>query len=89
MNLILGIFELALSLYGLLIFARIILSWLPLRSGTATYRLYDVLYVLTEPYLRFFRSFLPHVRLGNAALDLSPLAGLIVLVVAERLVALL
>ncbi len=89
MNLILGIVELALSLYGLLIFARIILSWLPLRSGTAAYKLHDVLHDLTEPYLRVFRSFLPRVRLGNAGFDLSPMAGLIALVVAERLVVLL
>jgi uncharacterized protein YggT (Ycf19 family) len=84
-----GIVETALSLYGLVILGRIVLSWLPLRSGTFAYRLYSVLYNATEPYLRIFRSFLPHVRLGNAALDLSPLAGLAVLLILERLVALL
>jgi YggT family protein len=77
---------LALWLYSLAIFARILLSWLPLRSGTFSYRLYSVLYDATEPYLRFFRRYLPAVRLGNAALDLSPLVGLVVLVVVRVIV---
>ena len=69
----------AFTLYSLAIFGRIILSWVPLRSGTFAYRLYSILYDATEPYLRVFRRYLPVVRLGNAALDLSPLVGLVVL----------
>jgi uncharacterized protein YggT (Ycf19 family) len=82
-----GIVEIALSLYGLLILGRIVLSWLPLRSGTFAYRLYSFLHDATEPYLAIFRSFLPHLRLGNAALDLSPVVGLAVLLILETLVA--
>jgi len=76
----------AFTLYSLAIFARIILSWVPLRSGTFAYRLYSILYDATEPYLRVFRRYLPLVRLGNAALDLSPLVGLVVLVVVRSIV---
>ena len=82
-----GIVEIALSLYGLLILGRIVLSWLPLRSGTFAYRLYSVLDDATEPHLAIFRSCLPHVRLGDVALDLSPVAGLAVLLILETLVA--
>ncbi|MGD0997302.1 MAG: YggT family protein [Thermoleophilia bacterium] len=89
MILLLGIVETALSFYALAILARILLSWLPLRSGTFSYRLYAILYDVTEPYLQIFRRFLPLIRLGNAALDLSPVVGLAVLFIVQRLVALL
>jgi uncharacterized protein YggT (Ycf19 family) len=89
MILIVGIIETALSLYGLVILARIVLGWLPLRAGTFSSKIYSVLYGVTEPYLRVFRRFLPHVRFGDAALDLSPVVGLAVLLIVERLVALL
>ena len=76
----------AFTLYSLAIFGRLLLSWVPLRSGTFAYRLYSILYDATEPYLRVFRRYLPLVRLGNAALDLSPLVGLVVLVVVRSIV---
>ena len=76
----------AFTLYSFAIFGRIILSWVPLRSGTFAYRLYSILYDATEPYLRVFRRYLPVVRVGNAALDLSPLVGLVVLVVVRTIV---
>jgi uncharacterized protein YggT (Ycf19 family) len=85
--LILSLIEITISIYSLIIFGRFLLSWLPLRSGTVPYRVYVVLYDMTEPYLRLFRSWLPVVRLGNAALDLSPLVGLAVLILAARIVA--
>ncbi len=78
-----NIVGLAIWLYSLAIFGRILLSWVPLRSGTFVYRLYSVLYDATEPYLRLFRRYLPPVRLGNAALDLSPMVGLVILIVVR------
>jgi YggT family protein len=87
MSFLVRIVEDALMLYTFAIFVRIILSWVPLRSGTLPYRLYTVLYDLTEPYLRLFRRFVPTARFGGAALDLSPLAGLVVLYIVQLLVA--
>ena len=87
MNLIIRIVDAALTIYSLLILGRILLSWIPLRSGTASYKVYTMLYDVTEPYLRVFRRFLPLVRFGNAALDLSPIVGLAVLFIAQSLVA--
>jgi len=75
----------ALSIYSFAILARLLLSWVPLRSGTFAYRLYSILYDVTEPYLRIFRRYIPFVRFGNAALDLSPVVGLIVLFIVQRL----
>jgi len=89
MTFILAVVETALTAYSFAILLRIILSWVPLRSGTASYRLYSILYDVTEPYLRLFRRFLPLVRLGNAALDLSPVVGLVVLVIVQQIVRLI
>jgi YggT family protein len=87
MNLIIRVALTALEIYSLLILGRILLSWVPLRSGTVSYKLYSVLYDVTEPYLRVFRRYLPPVRFGNAALDLSPVVGLAVLFIVQSLVA--
>jgi len=81
-----SVVNIAFELYWLAIFGRIILSWVPLRSGTFAYRVYSVLYDATEPYLRLFRRYLPTIRFGNAALDLSPLVGLVVLVIVGRII---
>ena len=89
MTLIVAVVGTALYLYSLLILGRLILSWVPLRPGTLSYRIYEMLYDVTEPYLRIFRRFVPTVRFGNAALDLSPVVGLVVLFIAQRLVVLL
>jgi uncharacterized protein YggT (Ycf19 family) len=40
---------------------------------------------VTEPYLRIFRRYIPFVRFGDAALDLSPVVGLVVLFIIQRL----
>jgi uncharacterized protein YggT (Ycf19 family) len=88
-GLILGLIETALTIYIFIIVGRFLLSWLPLRSGTASYRIYSFLYDASEPYLRLFRPWLPLIRFGNAALDLAPLAGLAVLILASLLVSVL
>jgi len=87
MTLVLSIISTALAIYSFLIFVRIIMSWVPLRSGTPSYRVYSILYDVTEPYLRVFRRYLPLVRFGNAALDLSPVVGLAVLFIVQALLS--
>jgi len=87
MMFVLSIISTALAIYSLLIFVRIIMSWVPLRSGTPSYRVYSILYDVTEPYLRVFRRYLPLVRFGNAALDLSPVVGLAVLFIVQALLS--
>lgn len=84
MRSVVGLAGLLINIYILLIVARALLSWFPLRSGTPMYRLYTYVYDVTEPYLRLFRRILPPVRLGNAALDLSPIIGFLLLIILER-----
>jgi uncharacterized protein YggT (Ycf19 family) len=42
---------------------------------------------VVDPYLRLFRRFLPMVRIGPGALDLSPMVGAFVLVIVGGIVA--
>lgn len=89
MGLILTLIQTALTVYIFIIVGRFLLSWVPLRSGTVAYRVYSLLYDASEPYLRLFRPYIPLVRFGNAALDLSPLVGLGILILASMIVGVL
>jgi len=67
---------LALQLYVIVLFARVILSWFPITPGTAMEGISDVLVMLTEPVLGPLRRAIPPVRMGAMGLDLSPLIAL-------------
>ena len=62
-----------LTLYFFALFARILLSWFPVTPGTFLAQVNSALYAITEPVLGPLRRAIPPVRLGMAALDLSPL----------------
>ena len=66
----------ALSVYLVVLIARIILSWITAyaRSWSPTGILLVIaegVYSATDPPLRFLRRYIPTVRLGSVALDLS------------------
>ncbi len=85
MDFLFNILYLALTVYAWLIVARALLSWFPLRSGTFLYKVYSVVYDVTEPYLAVFRRFLPTPRVGSVGIDLSSIVGLLVLFVVMQL----
>jgi uncharacterized protein YggT (Ycf19 family) len=68
------------SVYTLLIFAYILTSWVRLPYSLAPVQRF--LYDVCEPYLRLFRRILPSL----GPLDLSPIVGVLVLWLAERLI---
>ena len=68
-----------LNLYLLVIFGRILMSWVRVVPGTALASVYSVLFTLTEPVLGPLRQAIPPMRLGMAAIDLSPIIVLIVI----------
>jgi YggT family protein len=74
--------------YFALILIRIIMSWLPRMPYN---RILDMVlgFVrdVTDPYLNLFRRFMPPVRMGPGALDLSPVVATIVLLLVGQLVA--
>jgi YggT family protein len=67
-------------IYLVLIFLRVLMSWLP-RIPYNRYLDMALNFVrdVTDPYLNVFRRFLPPVRLGPGALDLSPIVAVFVL----------
>ena len=70
---------LVIQLYSFIVIARLIFSWIrvPDRGPLAT--IYGWLYAATEPPLRAIRSVVPPVRLGDGAIDLSPIILLVAL----------
>jgi YggT family protein len=74
--------------YLVLIFIRILTSWIP-RMPYNRYLAMFLKFVsdVTDPYLNLFRRFLPMVRLGPGALDLSPIVATIVLIIVSSLVS--
>jgi YggT family protein len=89
MNDIVYVVYLALMIYTWVLVARALLSWFPQRPGAALYQVQGVLVAVTEPYLALFRRFLPSGRSGPIGIDWSFLVGIVVLVIAGRLLALL
>jgi YggT family protein len=69
-----------LLVYILLILAYIILSWVRLPYSTWVNRIQRFLYDVCDPYLRIFRRFVPPI----GPLDLSPMIGVLVLVVLQQ-----
>jgi len=74
--------------YLVLIFIRILTSWIP-RMPYNRYLAAFLKFVsdVTDPYLNLFRRFMPMVRIGPGALDLSPIVATIVLIVVSSLVS--
>jgi YggT family protein len=74
--------------YLVLIFIRIILSWVP-RIPYNRYLAAFLKFVndVTDPYLNLFRRVLPPVRIGPGALDLSPMVAIFVLIIVSSIVA--
>jgi YggT family protein len=74
--------------YLVLIFIRIIMTWLP-RIPYNRYLDMVLNFVrdVTDPYLNLFRRFMPPVRMGPGALDLSPIVATFVLIIVGTLVA--
>jgi YggT family protein len=73
--------------YLILIFARILLSWIPrmpyhpVLSGVVNF-----IHEVTDPYLNLFRRVLPPVGGGGFALDLSPMIATFVLIILWQVV---
>ena len=73
--------------YLVLIFIRVLLSWVP-RMPYNPYLRAVVGFVeeTTNPYLNLFRRFLPPVGGRGFALDLSPILGILVLILLRGIV---
>jgi YggT family protein len=75
------------AVYIALIFANIVISFVPRMPYRPWLRaVLDFITETTNPYLNIFRRFLPPIGGGGFALDLSPMIGIIVLVVLDGIV---
>ena len=73
--------------YLVLIFVRILLSWIPRIPYNPTLSaVIGFINDVTNPYLNLFRRFIPPVGGGGFALDLSPIIATIVLLIARSIV---
>lgn len=78
------------TVYFVLIIARVVLSWVqqfrPLPYNRGVRAVTGFIEETVDPYLNAFRRFLPPIGLGGAQLDLSPIVGIIVLLIAQSIV---
>ena len=73
--------------YFVLIFIRILLSWIPrLPYNQALRAVVDFVHETTDPYLNIFRRLLPPLGGGGMAFDISPILAIIVLLITQRIV---
>ncbi|GKY93467.1 hypothetical protein MPSEU_000314200 [Mayamaea pseudoterrestris] len=77
---VVGGFANFLSLYNLIITARVLLSWIPQAQGVAVLQ---PIFAVTDPYLNLFRGLIPPVF----GLDLSPLLAFFLLNVMTNVTA--
>ena len=75
------------TVYTVLIFIRVLMSWFTrIPYNVWLMRVLDFVRETTDPYLNVFRRFVPMVRIGPGALDLSPIVALIVLFIVQAVV---
>ena len=73
--------------YMILIFARILMSWIPRIPRSATLRpVLDFITQTTDPYLNIFRRLLGPICAGGMAIDISPIVAIFVLIIARTLI---
>ncbi len=75
------------TVYIVLILINVLISYVPRMPYRPWLRaVLDFITESTNPYLNFFRRFLPPIGGGGFALDLSPIIGIIVLFVLQAVV---
>ena len=71
----------------ILIFIRVLLSWIPRMPYNPTLSaVVDFIHQTTDPYLNIFRRFLPPLKGGGMMFDLSPIIAIILLFIAQGIV---
>ncbi|HJA04982.1 MAG: YggT family protein [Candidatus Microbacterium stercoravium] len=75
-GLIASILHIVLSLYVVVLFARVLLDFIPLfnrewRPQGAMLVLCELVFTVTDPPITFFRKHIPPLRIGPVAIDLG------------------
>jgi len=83
----------AIQFYMVLLVVRMIISWVPLLArgfqphGVLAV-IFELVYTVTDPPVRFFDRILPPVRLGGVALSLGFMLLFVVLIALQRVTVL-
>jgi YggT family protein len=73
--------------YIILILIRVLMSWIPRMPYNPTLRsVLDFITETTDPYLNLFRRIITPIGGGGFGLDLSPMIGIVVLVILRGIV---
>ena len=73
------------TVYIILIFIRVLMSWIPrLPDNGFIQAVASFVRETTDPYLNMFRRMLPPVGGGGMSLDLSPMVGVILLLIGQQ-----
>ena len=83
-----------LTIYLVLLIGRMIFSWIQMfaRSWRPTgivLLIAESIYTVTDPPLKFLRRYIPMLRIGTVAMDLSFMVLFIVILIAMQAVSLL
>ena len=79
--------EAVFIVYFILIFIRILLSWIPRMPYYPWLRAtVDFVHQVVDPYLNIFRRIIPPLGGGGMAIDISPILAIIVLTIVGRVV---
>lgn len=70
--------------YWLILFVRIIFSWIPPPQSGVGRAIFEIIYDITEPVLGLVRGLLPAIRMGAMGLDLSPIIVFVVIAVLRQ-----
>lgn len=75
-GLIASILNVVVLLYIVVLFARLVLEYIPMfnrewRPQGGLLVVAEVTYTLTDPPIRFFRRFIPPLRIGGIAIDFA------------------
>jgi YggT family protein len=74
--------------YLVLIFIRILMTWIPsMPYNRVLNAVLTFVRDVTDPYLNLFRRFIPPLKMGPGALDLSPIIATFVLLIVAGIVA--
>ncbi|MFY9713939.1 MAG: YggT family protein [Microbacterium sp.] len=88
-----SIVHLMLLLYILVLFARLILDYIPLfnrewRPTGPGLILAEIVYTITDPPIRFFRRLIPPLRIGTLSLDFGFALTMLVVLILMNIVSL-
>lgn len=73
--------------YVVLVLLNVLSSWIPRMPYSPVLRaVLDFIHETTDPYLNLFRRFLPPLGGGGFAIDLSPVLGIIVLLLLREVI---